>query len=102
MFQRLLGLSLSTRSLQGNILEDSAEVLAYYDQKAPPIPVTGASILVAQADGKGIPMVLEAEPTEKPIRLGKGQKRGHKKEAIVTSAYTIAPLIRTPQEVVNS
>lgn len=82
VFQRLLGLSLSTRSLQGNILEDSAEVLAYYDQKAPPTPIPGASILVAQADGKGITMVLEdekgAEPTEKPIRLGKGQKRGHK------------------------
>lgn len=106
MFQRLLGLSLSTRSLQGNLIEASAEVLAYYDQKAPPIPVEGASILVAQADGKGIPMVLEnekeAEPIEKSVRLGKGQKRGHKKEAIVTSAYTIAPLIRTPQEVVNS
>lgn len=106
VFQRLLGLSLSTRSLQGNILADSAEVLGCYDQKAPPTPIPGASLLVAQADGKGIPMILEdekeAEPTEKPIRLGKGQKRGHKKEAIVTSACTIAPLIRTPQEVVNS
>jgi hypothetical protein len=51
-------------------------------------------------------MVLEPETEtdqpEKPVRLGKGQKRGHKKESIVTSAYTIAPLIRTPQEVVNS
>lgn len=106
MFKRLLGLSLSTRSLQGNILADSAEVLAYYDQKAPPTPIPGASLLVAQADGKGIPMILEdekeAESTEKPIRLGKGQKRGRKKEAIVSSAYTLAPLIRTPQEVVNS
>jgi len=105
MFKRLLGLSLSTRSLQGNILEDSVDVLAYYDQKAPPSPVAGASILVAQADGKGIPMVLsknEVEQPEKPVRLGKGQKRGRKKEAIVTSAYTIAPLVRTPQEVVNS
>lgn len=106
MFKRLLGLSLSTRSLQGNIIEDSAEVLAYYNQKVPPTPVSEASILVAQADGKGIPMVLEpdneAEKPEKPVRLGKGQKHGHKKEAIVTSAYTIAPLIRTPQEVVNS
>jgi hypothetical protein len=106
MFKRLLGLSLSKRSLQGNILEDSGDVLAYYDQKAPPSPVPGASILVAQADGKGIPMVLEpekeTEQPEKPVRLGKGQKRGHKKESIVTSAYTIAPLLRTPQEVVNS
>ena len=44
----------------------------------------------------------EAEQPKKPVRLGKGQKRGHKKEAIVTSTYTIAPLIRTPQEVVDS
>ena len=102
MFKRLLGLSLSTRSLQGNIIADSADVLAYYDQKAPPNPVLGASILVAQADGKGIPMVLEAEQPKEAVRLGKGQKRGHKKEAIVTSAYTIAALPRTPQEVVNS
>jgi hypothetical protein len=65
--------------------------------------VTGASILVAQADGKGIPMILENETeAEAPVRLGKGQKRGRKKEAIVTSAYTIAPLLRTPQDVVNS
>jgi len=106
MFQRLLGLSLSTRSLQGNIIADSVEVLDYYDQKAPSTPIPGATILVAQADGKGIPLILEdekeGEPTEKPVRLGKGQKRGRKKEAVVTSAYTIAPLIRTPQEVVNS
>lgn len=106
MFQRLLGLSLSTRSLQGNIIADSVEVLNYYEQKTPPAPVPEASILVAQADGKGIPMVLEDEnetqPTDQPIRLSKGQKRGHKKEAIVTSAYTVAPLFRTPQEVVNS
>lgn len=106
MFKRLLGLSLSTRSLQDNIIEDASDVLAYYEQKAPPRAVPGASILVAQADGKGIPMVLEnekgVEQPGKPVRLGKGQKHGHKKEAIVTSTYTIAPLIRTPQEVVNS
>jgi hypothetical protein len=32
--------------------------------------------------------------------LGKGQKRTKKKEAVVTSLYTIAPYVRTPQEVV--
>jgi hypothetical protein len=34
--------------------------------------------------------------------LGKGQKRGRKKEAIVTTVYTIAPQPRTPQDVVDS
>jgi hypothetical protein len=34
------------------------------------------------------------------MRLGKGQKRTKKKEAVVTGLYTIAPYPRTPQEVV--
>lgn len=44
----------------------------------------------------------EVEQPEKPVRLGKGQKHGHKKGVIVTSVYTIAPLIRTPQAAVDS
>jgi hypothetical protein len=105
IFKRLLGLSLSTRDLQQNVAEDSADVLAYYDQKLPPQPVLEASILVAQADGKGVPMILEEDEIKaksEPVRLGKGQKRGNKKEAIVTSAYTIAPAVRTPEDVVAS
>lgn len=103
IFKRLLGLSLSTRALQQNVAEDSADVEAYYDQKSPPTPELGASILVAQADGKGVPMILEGDEVKaEPVRLGKGQKRGTKKEAVVTSAYTIAPAIRTPEAVVDS
>lgn len=102
MFERLLGLSLSTRSLQENMVEDAEDVEAYYAQKPAPQPVLEATILVAQADGKGIPMILEEAEEAEPVRLGKGQKRGHKKEAIVTSAYTIAPAVRTPEAVVAS
>ncbi len=47
-------------------------------------------------------MILEETEETEPVRLGKGQKRGHKKEAIVTSIYTIAPVERTPQAVVAS
>jgi hypothetical protein len=61
------------------------------------------AILVIQADGKGIPMVLEEdEVAEAQVRLGKGQKHGHKKEAIVTTVYTIAAMPRTPAEVIDS
>jgi len=103
IFKRLLGLSLSKRDLQGNVAEDSMDVEAYYDQKLPPEAVLEATILVVQADGKGIPMILEEDKTKaEPVRLGKGQKRGNKKEAIVTSAYTIAPAVRTPESVVAS
>jgi hypothetical protein len=48
-------------------------------------------------------MVLEEdEVAEAQVRLGKGQKHGHKKEAIVTTVYTIKAAPRTPAEVIAS
>jgi len=101
--ERLFGFSLSTRALQQNVAEDSESVEAYYAQKSPPCPESEAEILVIQADGKGVPMVLEEdEVSEAQVRLGKGQKHGHKKEAIVTAIYTIPAAPRTPSEVTAS
>jgi len=98
---RLLGLTLSTRALQENIAADAGEVEAYYAQKPAPNPMKEAEILVIQADGKGVPLILE-EAAEARVRLGKGEKRGRKKEAIVTAVYSIAAKPRTPEEVVES
>lgn len=103
ILSRLLGLNLSTRVIEENMAEDAFEVEGYYAQKAGPEPQTEAEILVVQADGKGVPIIYD--PPSHPaqlVRLGKGQKRGHKQEAIVTTVYTIAPQPRTPQEVVDS
>jgi len=41
-------------------------------------------------------------PQPAPLRLGKGQKHGGKKEAVLTAVYTIAPAVRTPTAVVQS
>ena len=99
---RLLGLNLSTRVIEENIGEDAVDVEAYYAQKPAPVPQAEAEILVIQADGKGVPIIYEEPAPAQPVRLGKGQKRGRKKEAIVTSVYTIPPQPRTPQQVVDS
>ena len=56
---------------------------------------------MVQADGKGVP-ILRPTTTPAPVRLGKGQKYGGKKEAILTAVYTIAPAVRTPESVVAS
>lgn len=101
ILERLLGLHLSTRVVQTNLGEDAAEVSAYYAQKPAPLASSEAEILVIQADGKGVPMILEATKPAK-VRLGKGEKHGRKKEAMVTSAYTIEAFIRTPAQVVAS
>ncbi len=105
VLRRLLGLALSTRTLQEQVAEDAPEVEVFYAQQAPPPPTEEASILVVQADGKGVPILRRtggAAAAAPPVRLGKGQKHGGKKEATLTALYTIAPAVRTPEAVVES
>jgi hypothetical protein len=98
---RLLGLTLPELALETCVAEHSQTVKAYYAQKAA-FPITEeGSILVAQADGKGVPMVGR-ETADLKVRRGKGDKKTRKKEAIATAVYTIEPYYRTPQEVVNA
>lgn len=101
MFARLLGQKLSTNAIQNMVSKDAADIEAYYEQKPAPEPKDEGEILVIQADGKGVPMVRETPATAK-VRLGKGEKRTKKKEAIVTGVYTIESHKRTPEEVVAS
>lgn len=100
-WSRLLGQALSTQAIKGMIAKDAADVEAYYQQKQEPDVASEAPILVAQADGKGVPLVRET-PIVSKRRLGKGEKRSKKKEAIVTSCYTIEPHPRTPEAIVAS
>jgi hypothetical protein len=98
---RLLGLNLSELALETSVAEHSQTVKAYYAQKAPVPGVEEGPILVAQADGKGVPMVRRETADLKP-RRGKGDKKTRKKEAIATAVYTIEPYCRTPQDVINA
>jgi hypothetical protein len=102
VLERILGLSLSVHALETCVTEAGEDVTTFYEQPVDPTaPVPAGTILVVQADGKGVPIVQP--PTQRPpVRLGKGQKRGKKKEAVVTALYTIAPYPRTPQEVVGA
>jgi hypothetical protein len=101
VLRRLLGLEVSTRLLAEQVGEDGPEVEAFYAQQAPPEPVEEAALLIVQADGKGVP-ILRPSTTPSPVRLSKGQKHGGKKEATLTGVSTIAPLVRTPEAVVES
>jgi len=96
VLKRILGLSISKQALETAVQEDAVDVEAFYEQKAAPSPETEGSILVIQADGKGVPMVRD-QPADQPARRGKGQKRTKKKESVVTAIYTIEPYPRTPQ-----
>jgi len=98
---RLLGLTLPELALETSVAEHNRTVKAYYAQKASfPVAEEGP-ILVAQADGKGVPMVRR-KTVDLKVRRGKGDKKTQKKEAIATAVYTIEPYDRTPQDVVNA
>jgi hypothetical protein len=100
--ERILGLTLGSQALETIAQLDAGDVAAFYDQELDPAPaIVPATLLVAQADGKGIPMVQPSTESTL-VRLGKGQKRTKKKEAIVTALYSIAPYVRTPQEVLSA
>ena len=96
VLERILGLSLSVQALETCVTEAGEDVTTFYEQPADPTaPVPAGTILVVQADGKGVPMVQPPTQTP-PVRLGKGQKRGKKKEAVVTGLYTDCPLSAHP------
>jgi hypothetical protein len=99
--KRILGLSISKQALETGIQEDAIDVEAFYEQKETPPAELEGSILVVQADGKGVPMKRD-EPAVKTARRGKGEKRTKKKEAVVTAIYTIEPYWRTAQDVVDA
>ena len=99
VLERFVGVGLSTREVAAMIATDGRLVPAFYAQHAPPSPQTEGPLLVLQADGKGVPILRPAVAAK--ARLGKGEKPGGKKEAILTGLYTIAPAVRTPQSVVD-
>ena len=89
-------------------LEVSQHVTAFYEQLPPPDPASEGSHLAVSADGKGVRMLKSeraaAGQTEDApkARLGKGEKRGTKKQATVTADFSFDPVARTPHEVVQS
>ena len=85
----------------------AAQVDPFYAQVDTPDPETEGSHLAISADGKGIPMLpserAESTPSADPKpRLGKGEKRGTKKEATVVVDFSFNPHPRDPEAVVNA
>ncbi|MEK7784845.1 MAG: ISKra4 family transposase [Chloroflexota bacterium] len=99
---RLLDIDLSEAAVEMTAAEHAQAVETFYAQQAPPPVKEEGVLLVAQADGKGVPLVRPADDVPKTVRRGKGAKKTRKKEAIATALYTIDRYPRTPQEVVNA
>jgi hypothetical protein len=69
----------------------------YYEQKEAPEEKDEGEIQVASFDGKGVP-ILKAEAAKIQAKLGKGEKKQKKKEALVGSSYTVDRNVRSAEE----
>jgi hypothetical protein len=120
----LLGVKTSVRAAELMTRNLATYTDRFSETREPPDPQTEAEIVVLTADGKGVPMrrPLEARlkehrageqgaehaasaetspPPPKRKRLGRGEKRTRKQMAYVGAVYSIAPFVRTAEEVVN-
>lgn len=98
---RLLGLPLPKLALETWLREASASVTPFYAQKTAFPAAEEGSILVAQAHGKGVPMVRQ-ETAPATVRRAQGDKKTRKKEAVATAVYTLAPYRRMPQDLIEA
>ncbi len=101
--ERVLGWPLSVQALETTAREDAVDVAPFYERPvaAEATVVEAATILVAQADGKGVRLIQPA-PAERPVRPGKGAPPNRMREAVVTALYTIQPYPRTPEAVASA
>jgi hypothetical protein len=96
-FEQLFDLELAESVLIEVAKEAPQDYEAFYTQEPPPAAETEGEILVVSVDGKGVPMI-KAEAAKLQAKLGKGEKRQKKKEALVGVCYTVNRKERTAEE----
>jgi len=98
----ILGLSLAVDSLERMSRKMGESVEGFRNSlEKPPANEEGA-ILVATADGKGVPMRRPADQRPVGARRKKGEKANKKQMATIGCVYTVDPKHRTPQDVVEA
>ena len=98
---KLLGTGVSPSRFEVVNRESAGSYDGFYEKKECPAPESEGQIHVVGFDGKGVP-VIKSEAAKIQPRLGKGEKRQKKKEAIVGVSYTINPKVRTATEVAEN
>ena len=98
---KLLGSGVSPSRFEVVNRESANSYDEFYENKEPPTPESEGKIHTIGFDGKGVP-VIKSEAAKIQSRLGKGEKRQKKKEAIVGVSYTTDPKVRTATEVAEN
>ena len=106
---RTTGVTLGKRQVETLAARASIDFDAFYEQQRCPIAADG-EVVVISVDGKGIVMRPEglrpqtaqaAQKSKRKLkgRLSKGEKANRKRMAEVGAVYTVAPVPRSPEDV---
>jgi hypothetical protein len=99
----LLNLAPSERATEQMNQHLAQDAECFQVHQTPPTSDTEGEILVATADGKGVPMrrPLEEQVRRSHPRRGKGEKANKKQMAYVGAVYSIGRFPRSPSDVVD-
>jgi len=95
-FAQLFDLDVAESVLMEVAQEAPADYEGFYAQRPVPPEETAGELLVVSFDGKGVPMI-KAEAVKLKAKLGTGEKRQRKKEALVGVCYTVDAKPRSPE-----
>jgi hypothetical protein len=101
--KRILGLNQHVDSLEQMNRRLAEQVEAYYGSQAVPPPESEAALLVQTIDHKGV--VLRHPADRSPITDHDPQaerRKDRKRMAAVAGVYSIAPYVRTPEQVLKA
>lgn len=107
------GKTMGKRQVEEMVRHSAIDFDDFYAQRSALACEAGSSILAISADGKGVVMLQRdlREPTRKAAqqqthkfdkRKSKGEKSNRKRMATVAAVYTVAPYVRTPEQVVRT
>ena len=96
LFAQLFDLDLAESVLMAVAQEAPEDYEGFYAQRPVPPEDTEGALLVVSFDGKGVPMI-KAEAVKLKAKLGTGEKRQKKKEALVGVCYTVDAKPRAPE-----
>jgi hypothetical protein len=95
-FAQLFDLEVAESVLMEVAKEAPQDYERFYAQRPLPPEATEGELLVVRFDGKGVPMI-KAEAVKLKAKLGTGEKRQKKKEALVGVSSTVDPKPRSPE-----
>lgn len=95
-FAQLFDLEVAQSVLREVAKEAPRDDEAFYAQRPISPEDTEGELRVVSFDGKGVPMIKE-ETAKLKAKLGTGEKRQKKKEALVGVSYTVDPKPRAPE-----